>query len=147
MKAEKWTWRILTAEEAEAAERFWRWGRDFEGQVWRDLFVSLCPGHGWYLTIDPDDGVYLKCQKCPAWLDDVHPDGIDLLTGEFEVCPGYALSLHTGGVRVNGQETYGLFTYGWHGPVTIELHVEEYTSMDWIGSEYDARIEVEPRDS
>jgi hypothetical protein len=146
VKPLKLEWRVLTAGESEDADRFWRWGRDFEGQVWRSLFVSRCPEHDWYLTIDPDDGVYLKCLKCPAWLDDVYPDGIDLLTGEFEVCPGYVLGLQTGGVQVNGQECYGLYTYGWRGPVTVELHVEKYTSMDWIGYEYDAWIFVEARD-
>jgi hypothetical protein len=29
--------------------------------------------------------------------------------------------------------------------VKIELCTEKYTSMDWIGYEYDAWIEVEPR--
>jgi hypothetical protein len=147
MRPPKLEWVLLSEEEVEAEERYWRYGRDFEGLCWHRLFVSRCPGHDWYLTIDPDDGVYLKCRRCPAWLDDVHPDGTDLLTGEFEVYPGYTLSLNCGGVRVNGEETYGLFTYGWRGPVTIELHVEEYTSMDWIGSEYDAWIEVNPDDS
>jgi hypothetical protein len=147
MRPAKLEWRILSEDEAEAADRFWRWGRDFEGQAWRDLFVSRCPEHDWRLTIDPDDGVYLKCQRCPAWLDDVYPDGIDLLTGDFEVFPGYVLSLQAGGVQVNGQESYGLFTYGWHGPVTVKLYTEKYTSMDWIGYEYDAWIEVGKRDS
>jgi hypothetical protein len=142
----KLEWRVLSAEEVARDESYWRWGGDFEGHVWRDLFVSWCPEHDWFLTIDPDDGVYLKCGKCPAGVDDVYPDGIDLLVGEFEVYPGYVLSLRTGGVQVNGQECYGLFTYGWRGPVTVELHEEKYTSMDWIGYEYDAWIEVEPRD-
>lgn len=148
MRAEKWTWRILSEEEAEQAERDRRrWELEgLEGRAWRSLFIDLCGEHDWYLTIDPDDGVYLKCRRCPAWGDDVYPDSADLLTGEFEVYPGYVLSLHTGGVQVNGQESYGLFSYGWHGSVTVDLHVEEYTSMDWIGSEYDAWIEVEPRD-
>jgi hypothetical protein len=138
-------WHVVTDEEAARDEAYWRWGRDFEGRAWRDLFVSLCPGHDWYLTIDPDDGVYLKCRKCPAGVDDVYPDGIDLLTGKFEVHPGYVLSLRTGSVEVNGQETYGLFTYGWRGPVTTELHVEKYPATPDHGEEYDAWIEVEPR--
>jgi hypothetical protein len=124
------------------------WGWDLEGEAYRALFVRLCErdsGHDWFLAIDPDDGVTLGCRKCPAGVDDVYPDGIDLLTGEFEVYPGYVLSLRTGGVEVNGQESYGVFTYGWRGPVTVELHEEKYTSMDWIGYEYDAWIVVEAR--
>jgi hypothetical protein len=126
-----------------------QYGPDLEGEAYRALFVHLCEqddGHDWYLTIDPDDGVYLKCRKCPAWVDDVYPDGIDMLAGEFWVYPGYVLSLNCGEVKVNGQECYGLFTYGWRGPVTVELHTEKYASMDWIGYEYDAWIFVEVRD-
>ena len=145
MRPLKLEWRALSAEEAARDEAYWRWGPDLEGLAWRDLFVSRCPEHDWYLTIDPDDGVYLKCGKCPAGVDDVYPDGADLLTGEFEVYPGYVLSLRTGGVQVNDQECYDLFTYGWRGPVTVELHTEKYASMDWIGYEYDAWIVVEAR--
>jgi hypothetical protein len=116
---------------------------DLEGEAWRKLFIDRCGEHDWYLEIDPYDGIMLTCRKCPAWSDDVYPDGIDLLTGDFEVYPGYVLSLHCGGVQVNGQETYDLFTYGWRGPVRVELHVETYTSMDWIGPEYNVWIDVE----
>lgn len=147
MKIDKW--HILSAEEAEESESVWRWGRDFEGEVWRQLFVWLCEqngGHAWYLNIDPEDGVWLSCTKChKAGVDEIYPDGIDLLTGEFKVYPGYVLSLRHGGVEVNGEYCLDLFTYGWRGPVTIELHVEKYTSMDWIGEEIDAWIEVEPK--
>lgn len=125
------------------------WGWDLEGEAYRALFVHLCEqagDHDWFLEIGPGDGVTLGCLTCPAWVHDVYPDGIDLLVGEFEVYPGYVLSLNCGGVRVNGQESYGLFTYGWRGPVTVELHTEKYTSMDWIGYEYDAWIIVEARD-
>ena len=124
------------------------WDWDLEGEAYRALFVHLCgqdSGHDWYLEIHPDDGVTFGCRKCPARADDVYPDGADLLTGEFEVYPGYVLSLRTGGVQVNDQECYDLFTYGWRGPVTVELHTEKYASMDWIGYEYDAWIVVEAR--
>ncbi len=146
---DKWEWHILSAEEAEASERYWRWGRDFEGEVWRQLFALLCEqsgGHAWYLNIDPDDSVWLSCTRCHvAGIDEIYSDGIDLLTGEFEVYPGYVLSLRYGGVEVNGEDSSGLFTYGWRGPVTANLHIEKYTSMDWIGPEYDVWIELEPR--
>jgi hypothetical protein len=141
----EWDGRLLTDEEVAEHDFLWRYGRDLEGEAWRSLFVHQCPGHDWYLHIDPDDGVWLTCRKCPAGVDDVYPDGIDMLTGEFEVFPGYVLGLQTGSVQVNGQESYGAFAYGWRGPVTVDLHVEKYTSMDWIGEEYDAWIEVDPR--
>lgn len=142
----KFTWRILSEEEAAQPE--WQFWTDLEGDAYRALFVHRCEqagGHDWYLTIDPVDGVTICCRKCPALTDDVYPDGADLLTGEFEVYPGYVLGLRYADVEVNGKPSYGSFTYGWRGPVTVELHVEEYTSMDWIGSEYAVWIEVEPR--
>jgi hypothetical protein len=144
----KITLRVLSDEEAAASEARWRWGRDLEGGAYRALFVHLCEqagGHDWYLHIDPDDGTWITCRHCPAGMDDVYPDGIDLLAGEFEVYPGYVLSLRSGGVLVNGQACYGAFTYGWRGPVTVDLHTEKYTSMDWIGYEYDAWIVVEAK--
>jgi hypothetical protein len=143
-------WCILSDEEAaEYRSHSWQFWHDLEGEAYRLLFVHLCEqadGHDWYLDIAPnDDGITLGCRKCPAWVDDVYPDGIDMLTGEFEVYPGYVLRLRTGSVQVNGRESYGAFAYGWRGPVTVELHVEKYTGMDWIGEEYDAWIEVDPR--
>jgi hypothetical protein len=144
----KMEWRPLSDEEIEESDRYWRWGRDFEGYAWRRLFIWLCErdgGHFWYLHIDPDDGTWLSCAKCHvAGVDEIYPDGIDLLTGEFEVYPGYVLSLNCGDVEVNGKPCLGMFTYGWRGPVTVNLHVERYTSMDWIGEEHDVWIEVDP---
>jgi hypothetical protein len=139
-------WRILLEEEANR----WPWVRDLEGDAWRALFVSLCAqagGHDWYLTIDPDDGVTLGCRKCPAYTDDVYPDGAGLLAGEFEVCPGYVLGLRYGGVEVNGTDYGGCFTYGWRGPVTVELHTERYYCPDFGACEYDVWIEVTKRDA
>jgi uncharacterized protein RhaS with RHS repeats len=147
MKAAKLEWRILSDEEVAEHDRLWRYGPDLEGEAWRALFVNRCPGHDWYLHIDPDDGTWLHCRKCPAGVDDLCPDGQDLLTGEFEVYPGYVLGLRYGSVEVNGTDRGGWFTYGWRGPVTVDLHVEKYTSMDWIGTEYDVWIEVGKRDS
>lgn len=112
--------------------------------------VALCSqvqgGHDWLLEIDPGDGVSLCCQRCHAVTDDIYPDGIDLLTGDFEVYPGYVLGLRAGAVDVNRTWRDGLHTYGWRGPVAVRLVVEKYTSMDWIGTEYDVWIEVDPRD-
>lgn len=149
----KLEWRILTDDEAAERDAVLRAHRAREGVqgAWHALAVHLCDkgqgGHLWYLHIDPDDGVWLTCRRCRAGVDDLYPDGIGMLTGEFEVFPGYVLGLRAGGVQVNGQESYGLFTYGWRGPVIVGLHVEKYTSMDWIGTEYDAWIEVEKRDA
>ena len=137
----KITWRVIAGEELARAEE--QWARGDAEETCRRWAVSMCAaarGHDWYLEIDPDDGVSLDCRKCHACTDDVYPDGIDLLTGEFEVRPGYVLTLRSGGVLVNGQDCDEFDR--WSGPVTVELHTEKYTSMDWIGYEYDAWIDV-----
>jgi hypothetical protein len=142
----KLVWKILTGEELARFEEEWAYSAVEEKcRLWAVGMCRMARGHDWYLEVDPDDGVSLYCRKCPAGADDVYPDGIDALVGEFEVYPGYVLSLHTGSVQVNGKWRDGLFTYGWRGPVTVELHVEKYTSMDWIGTEYDVWVEVEAR--
>jgi hypothetical protein len=113
-----------------------------------DQKVQLCVwargGHTWHLDLDPsDDSITLRCLHCPAGIDDLCSDGHDLMVGEFEVYPGYVLSLHLGEVWVNDKPREG-FMFGWRGPVMAVLHVEKYTSMDWIGFEYDVWVEVDP---
>jgi hypothetical protein len=142
----KITLREITGEELARAEEQWAYSSMLEQcRLWAVSMCRMARGHDWYLEIDPYEGVYLSCRMCPAEVDDVYPDGQELLTGEFEVYPGYVLGLRCADVEVNGKFCDGLFTYGWRGPVTVELHVEKYTSMDWIGTEYDVWVEVDPR--
>lgn len=125
------------------------WGYSAAAEKCRLWAVGLCRlarGHDWYLEIDPWDGVTLSCRKCPAGINDLYPDGSDLLYGSFPVCTGYVLWLSCGTVEVNGQWHDG-FMYGWRGPVTAMVHTEKHYSWDYGSSEYDAYIEVEPRDS
>lgn len=143
----KLSFRLLAGEELAQAEEQWAWASVEEKcRSWAVASCRLARGHDWYLDINPYEGaVYLDCRWCPAGIDDIYPDGIDLLNGDFEVYPGYVLSLQSvNGIAVNGQPCDGMFTYGWHGPVTVRLTVEKYTSMDWIGYEYNAWIEVDP---
>jgi hypothetical protein len=100
-------------------------------------------GHDWFLEIDCEDGVSLHCIRCPAGPDDIYPDGADVLTGNFEVRPGYVLTLSTGYVLLNDEECDDYDR--WAGPVTAVLRVEQYTSLDMISPEYDVWIEVDPR--
>jgi hypothetical protein len=129
----KITLRMLTEDEADEWDAMW------ERRSWYDslhcMLEEQCVddhgAHAWLLELDPADGITFLCQRCPADVDYIYPDGIDALVGEFEVFPGYVLSLHTGSVQVNGRETYGLFTYGWRGPVTAELHIEVHRSYEY----------------
>jgi hypothetical protein len=136
----------ITGKELARAEELWACSSTAERcHLWAVDMCWRARGHDWYLEVDPDDGVSLYCRTCPADANDLYPDGTDLLGGDFEVYPGYVLSLRSGFVLVNGEDRDG-HVYGWCGPVTVRLYTEKYTSMDWIGYEYDAWIEVDPRD-
>lgn len=137
--------RILEGEELARAEEEWAYSSMVEKcRLWAVSMCRMVRGHDWYLEIGPDDGVSLYCRKCLAGVDDLYPDGIDLLTGEFEVYPGYALSLNMGDVHVNGQD-YDGFTYGWRGPVTARVEVIRYPSTPDHDEEWDAWVELEAR--
>lgn len=143
----KITFELLTGEELARAEEQWAYSSTIEKcRLWAVAMCRMARGHDWYLDIDPDDGVSLYCRKCPAGVDDLYPDGIDLLTGEFEVHPGYVLSLCTGSVHVNGKDTGVLGpALGWRGPVTARVEVICYPSTPDHGEEWDAWIELEAR--
>lgn len=142
----KISFKTLMGEELAQAEEQWAYSSMAEKcRLWAVGMCRRARGHDWYLEIDPYEGVFLRCLMCPAGVDDVYPDGQELLTGEFAVYPGYVLGLRCGDVEVNGTWYPDGFTYGWRGPVTVNLHVEKYTSMDWIGTEYDVWVEVDPR--
>lgn len=135
--------RVLSDEETAEEERQWQ-ARLLEG-AWHFWQVQSCEergGHWWWLELDPDDGIYLHCLHCPASVDDVYPDGGDLMFGEFEVFTGYKLSLGFGSVLVNGREDTW-YAHGWSGPVTVSLRIEEYRSY-WEGSEWDISIDLDP---
>jgi len=135
--------RILDDEEIAEQDAAW------ERRAWYEALDCLLQeqcvddhgAHDWWLELDPDDGTTFHCLRCPADVDYIWPDGIDMLTGDFEVFPGYVLRLHTGSVQVNGCETYGLFTYGWRGHVTAQLVVER--GGYWNPEDIDAWIELE----
>lgn len=138
------TWRILTEDEQAQQEAAWRqWSLEQAWRLWRLYSCTERGGHFWYLDITPEDGAYLACTGCGADEDDlISPDGADLLTGEFEVYPGYTLSLDGRDVLVNGRRTGdGLLAYGWRGPVTATVRVETYRCE--YGTEYDIFIDLE----
>lgn len=92
------------------------------------------------LEIDPWEGIGFGCTECPAGADEILPDGFDLLAGEFEVYPGYALCLDAGRVLVNDADYGGLHMYGWRGPVTASVRTER---ADYLGGhKYDFFIDL-----
>lgn len=135
----------VTGEELARAEEQWAYSSMVEKcRLWAVDMCRRVRGHDWYLEIDPYEGISLYCRKCPADVNDVCPDGHELMTGEFEVCPGYVLSLYFGSVHVNGTD-YDGFTYGWRGPVAVVVDVTRYPAGPWGGEEYDVWVEVEAR--
>jgi hypothetical protein len=133
------------SDEERARDEFWRVLHDVD-RAWHALAVHLCDkgqgGHLWELVIDPDEGFWLTCRRCRADVDDLCPDGHELMTGEFEVFPGYVLSLNFGSVHVNGTD-YDGFAYGWRGPVTAVVDVTRYPGGPWGSEEWDVWVVVE----
>lgn len=102
--------------------------------AWREWEVESCVerngGHSWELELEhPDDGagLHLGCAHCPAAVDDLFPDGHDLLHIDLD------------GIVVE---------YGHHNspvplviPVTTEVWTTRHFSLDY-GYDYDAGIDL-----
>lgn len=41
--------------------------------------VLACPGHLWELLLEPCEDVMLHCTRCPAGVDDLYPDGLEMI--------------------------------------------------------------------
>ncbi len=148
----KLTLRMLTDQEM-ADEDAYR-AREALAWAWRRWELASCEergGHWWFLDISPDDGIWLSCTGCGADVNDLIPDGFDLMTGTFKVMEGYELTLDMGDVIVNeryqdrnGYWTFGglNITYGWKGPVTASIRTEVYRNWEYP-DEYDSWIDLE----
>ena len=138
------------AEHERKAEAAW-----WTAQAWQAWAIASCTergGHWWYLDINPDDGLAFGCQHCPASADDLVPDGHELLTGTFEVTPGYRLTLDMGDVIVNDRfgdrdhrnpwlsDGYPI-AWGWRGRVTASIRVEKHGGY-FEPEEYDVWIDL-----
>jgi hypothetical protein len=64
------------------------------------------------------------------------------MVGDFEVYPGYVLSLNFSSVWVNGADREG-FMFGWRGPVTAALEATRYPGGPWGAEEWDVWVIVE----
>lgn len=141
--------RVLSEEE-QAADEARHEARLAEWEILADEHdqkVQLCAwargGHAWRLEIDPDGGKDLACDHCPAGMDDLCPDGFDIAAGDFEVYPGYVLTLQSGYVLLNGEDHDGVHTYGWRGPVSARVETTRYPGGPWGPEEYDAWVILE----
>jgi hypothetical protein len=102
--------------------------------AWREWVLESCVerngGHAWELELEhPDDGagIQLGCAHCPAGVDDLFPDGHDLIS-----------------VDLNGI----VVEYGRHDspePLVVPVSAEVWTSRSFsldYGYDYDAGIEL-----
>jgi hypothetical protein len=148
----KLTLRMLTGQEM-ADEDAYRAAESL-AWAWHQWKLASCEergGHWWFLDISPWEGVWLSCSYCGADVNDLIPDGFDLLAGSFEVMPGYVLTLDCGSVVVNeryqDRDQYWacdglLITYGWKGPVSVNIRVEKSGGWEYP-VDYDWWIELE----
>jgi hypothetical protein len=102
-------------------------------QAVHDRLLAECVakgGHLWELELPLDDEwggpADLRCATCPAGMDDLYPDGHDMLYGEF-----YGIAIDAG--RHDATEPL---------VVPVDASVRSWTS--WTG-EYDAEIQLSQR--
>src|ERR1700728_3006429 len=65
------------------------------GEAWDRWVMVSCVernrGHQWWLDYDEFDGVDFHCRFCPAGMDELYPDGMDLLDTELPLPDGTKL--------------------------------------------------------
>ncbi|HEY9370989.1 hypothetical protein [Streptomyces sp.] len=108
----------------------------------RDRAITECAsrpsGHRWQIEGEPGEEPFLSCQDCPAGGDDLFPDIHVYLTcdepeviGDREVPWGRPLP--------DDMEPYVI-------PVNLRIEARPYTSLNFIGTEYDIEIRITERD-
>jgi len=101
-----------------------------EAEVERKRLVAACEGHEWEMHLEDDDFVSLCCTRCPADVDDLYPDGLDLLYAEFD-----------NGAKVHAGE------HDSPVPLIVPVDVDVIPSRMWTdyGWEYDVEIQIHQR--
>lgn len=107
------------------------------GEAWRQWEVYSCTergGHWFWLEVDTEACIELSCRACRWTLDDLYPDGIELLYAELR--PG--LVIENGSVSLKSDPAYG-----WKGPVRLALDEVHYRGWD-MPDEWDVSLTAEP---
>lgn len=110
--------------------------------AWDQWIIASCAerngGHRWWLDWDEEDGLWLHCQYCLAGVDELYPDGQDLIECMLPV-PGSEKPLVISG----GSADLDAPVHEWHGLVKAEVWEEKYYSWEYGAYEYNAGIIVE----
>jgi len=101
-----------------------------EAEEERERLVATCVGHEWEMHLEDDDFVSLCCTRCPAGVDDLYPDGVDLLYAEFDNDAKVDAGKHDSPV-----------------PLIVPVEVEVIPSRMWTdyGWEHDVEIQIHQR--
>lgn len=127
---------ILSKEEVARLDVLW--AQELAEEAERQQLCGACRAehgeHDWMLELeDPEDddqpGVNLYCTRCPAGIDDVYPDGHDLIW----------LEDHNGEWLVKGGRHFSSVS------LTIPVDVKVWSSTSWTG-EYDVELQISRRD-
>jgi len=109
--------------------------------AWDQWIIASCAernrGHAWWLDWDQEDGLWLHCRHCPAGVDELYPDGQDLIFGELPLLSGQTLNISGGGVDLNAP------VQSYSGPVRARVQEENHYSWEYGAYEYDAWVLVE----
>jgi hypothetical protein len=128
-----WTqaWEHKSAEQ-QAEETRWAWDQWVIASC-----VERNGGHSWWLDWDEEEGLWLHCVHCPAGVDELYPDGQDLIFGELPGPHGKTVKIDGGSVDLAAP------VQKWHGPVRAWVHEEYHRGGPWGGPEWDAWVCVE----
>jgi hypothetical protein len=91
--------------------------------------IKNCPGHLWALRLEDEGTVQFNCERCPAGIDDLYPDGHEMIYFQ-----GDGFQIDSGTHDLADDDT----------PRTIPVNAHVVSGYNYWG-EYDAEIVIEPR--
>jgi hypothetical protein len=111
------------------------------GEAWTRWIMASCAerngGHAWWLEWDCDNGLHLHCRHCPAGVDELYPDGMDVLFAELPLPGGGILVIESGSAALDTPARE------WHGAVRVRVEQEYYRGGAWGGPEWVAWVVAE----
>jgi hypothetical protein len=112
------------------------------GWAWDQWAAASCAergGHWWHLDWSAEDGLDLQCLHCPAGINELYPDGGDVLFAELPLLFGKVLRIEYGDIPL-GTEPPCRY---WSGAVRAWVESEYHRGGLWGPEEWDAWVVVE----